>query len=177
MEATREFQDQVARIEKLIQTLESAAYPALRSTARELIQTVMELHGAGLDRILTIVSEAREAGVGLIDKLGHDELVSSLLVLYGLHPEDFETRVQRGLDKARQKLRSSGCGVELVAIAGDNVHVKIVRGGSEDSSRVVREALLEVAPDAADVVIDGGPAPAASNFVPLTSLTADLARP
>lgn len=178
MQVTKEFRDQVARIEKLIQKLESAADPALRSTSRDLIQTVMELHGAGLDRILTIVSEARAAGVGLIEKLGRDELVSSLLVLYGLHPEDFETRVQRGLDKARQKLRSSGCGVELVAITGENVHVKITRGGSEDSSGVVREALLEAAPDAAEVMIDGGRAPAAgSNFVPLASLTADLARP
>ncbi len=33
--------------------------------------------------------------MNIIDRLGRDPLVGSVLILYGLHPEDIETRVQR----------------------------------------------------------------------------------
>ena len=90
MSDTQEFQQRVARIDGLVQQVESAADPALRSAARELIQSLMELHGAGLERIIEIVSNAKETA-GLVQILSQDELVSSLLVLYNLHPEDFES--------------------------------------------------------------------------------------
>ena len=41
----------------------------------------------------------------IIDRLGRDELVASLLVLYGLHPLDFETRVNQAVEKARAFLK------------------------------------------------------------------------
>ena len=47
MSVTQEFQDRMARIEGLVQKLEAGADPASRSTARELIQCLMELHGDG----------------------------------------------------------------------------------------------------------------------------------
>jgi len=131
----------------------------------------MELHGAGLERILEIVASRGDAGVGLIDSLGRDELVSSLLVLYGLHPDDFETRVIRGLDKVRPVLRERGAGVETLAVTESLVHVKITGAGSKELETAVRDALFESAPDAGEVVIDGGKVRAGgSNFVPLSSL-------
>jgi hypothetical protein len=105
MTATQEFQERVARIEGLVKKLENGADPASRSTARELIQSLMELHGAGLERILEIVATSGDAGQGLIDSVARDELVGSLLVLYGLHPDNFEARVLRALDKVRPALR------------------------------------------------------------------------
>src|SRR5579863_1723346 len=152
MHAAPEFQEQVGRIEKLVQKLEASPDPALRGTARELIQSLMELHGAGLERILEIVSNAGgDACTAIVGALGCDELVSSLLVLYGLHPEEFETRVGRGLDKVRPQLRSRGVTLNVIEIAGDQVRLKIDGPASNELQKAVRDALLEVAPDASEV--------------------------
>lgn len=174
---TQEFQDRIARIEGLVQKLENSADPASRSNARELIQSLMELHGAGLERILETVASCGEAGAGLIDSLARDALVSSLLVLYGLHPDDFETRVMRALDKVRPALRERGAGIEALEVTESTVRVKITGAGSKELEKAVREALFESAPDAAEVVIEGGKGrpsesgrAAGSNFVPLSSL-------
>jgi len=171
MSVSQEFQDRVARVEGLVQKLESSADPATRSTARELIQCLMELHGTGLERILEMVAGRGEAGTELIDSMGRDELVGSLLVLYDLHPEDFETRVMRALDKVRPVLRERGAGVETIQVSESLVHVKITGAGSKELETAVREVLFECAPDAAEVVIEGGKGKASGqNFVPLSSL-------
>ncbi len=172
MRDTQEFQQQVGRIDGLVRKLDSSPDPSLRGTAQELVQSLMELHGAGLERILEIVSSnGGDAGAVLVESLAHDALVSSLLVLYGLHPEDFETRVRRGLDKLRPFLRSRGAAVDVIAIAGDQVRLKIEGPRPVELQEAGREALLETAPDAVDIVIEGGVDRApSSSFVPLTSL-------
>jgi hypothetical protein len=131
----------------------------------------MELHGAGLERILEIVANDGHAGSNLIDSMARDELVSSILVLYGLHPDDFETRITRALDKVRPALRERGAGLEALAVSESTVRVKITGAGSQELEKAVREALFESAPDATEVVIEGRKVRAGgSNFVPLSSL-------
>jgi hypothetical protein len=175
MSVTQEFQDRVARIEGLVQKLEASADPASRRCAKELIQCLMELYGAGLERILEIVANDGDAGSGLIDSMARDQLVSSLLVLYGLHPDDFETRVMRALDKMRPVLRERGAGLEALAVSESTVRLKMTGAGSQELEKAVREALFESAPDAAEVIIEGGKGRAGgSNFVPLSSLQASV---
>jgi hypothetical protein len=171
MRETKEFQDRVGRIEGLVEKLESTADPALRRVARELIEALMDLHGAGLEQILEIVSQSGEGGSALVQLLSHDQLIGSLLVLHGLHPEDFETRVRRGLDKVRPMLRAQGARVDILAIGDGTVSVKVIDDGRSNLEPTVREALLEAAPDASHVSIEGGkPAGNTSGFVPLSSL-------
>jgi hypothetical protein len=172
MRDTQEFQEQVGRIDGLVRKLEQSPDPSSQGTARDLVQSLMELHGAGLERILELVSSTNgDAGAAMVQSLAHDELVSSLLVLYGLHPENFETRVRRGLDKVRPFLRSRGASLDVLAIEGDQIHLKLNGPASTELQEAVREALLETAPDAADVSIEGGvDKTRGSSFVPLTSL-------
>jgi hypothetical protein len=168
MPVSQEFQERIGRIEGLVQKLETTGDPALRRIAKELMESLMELHGACLDRVLEIVVEAKPE---LVESLGNDSLVGGLLVLYGLHPEDFETRVRRGLDKARPLLRSHGARVDPVTISDHTVRMTMTGAGSQSLEASIREAVLEAAPDAAEVVIEGGkPAGQASSFVPLSSL-------
>jgi len=172
------FQERIGRTERLIASIESSADPALRRSVKELLESVMELNRAGFERILQKLSNPEETGVGLIESLAHDELISSLLVLYDLHPEDFETRVRRGLEQARRVLRSHGAHFEEVAINEGSVRVTIAGGDARGLENAVRNALLATAPDASDVVIEertAEKAERASGFVPLSSLTA--ARP
>jgi hypothetical protein len=177
MAAGGEIQQRIGRIEELVQKIESTADPALRATAKELVQSVMDLHGAGIERILEILSNSGAAGASILQTLAGDELVSSLLVLYDLHPEDFETRVNRGIEKARRLLKRRSADLHVVAIGESTVHLQVEINGhscgstAHELEAIVREALFETAPDAVEVQIDGAPEQTASGFVPLASLS------
>ena len=46
--STQEFQKRLGRVEDLIAALDATPDPALREQVHELIQTLLDLHGAGL---------------------------------------------------------------------------------------------------------------------------------
>jgi len=173
---TTAFREQVGRIEELVHSIESTADPAMRAAAKELVQSVMDLHSAAIERILKVVMKTGELGTGIVRSLGADELVGSLLVLYDLHPEDFATRVGRGVQKAQQALTRRGASIHVTAIGDDTVRLKIDTNGHSCGSTtaelqsIVRGALFETAPDAAEVIIEPAQSEAASGFVPLDSL-------
>ncbi len=172
MSETNEFQQRIARVESLVRELESLADPNLQQTARELVQSLMEMHGAGLKRVVEISSTAGEPGIPSMRALANDPLVSSLLVLYGLHPDDLETRVKRGLDTIAPFIRSRGAHLEGITVIGGSVRIRIIGAGIETFESAVRHALIETAADANEVIIEGGPVDRASGFVPLASLLA-----
>ena len=96
----------IEHLETLIQNLERLPDPAARDQARELVQTLLDFHGAALARILGRVADMGDPGRALITALADDDIVSSLLLLYGLHPLDLETRVEQALERVRPYLRS-----------------------------------------------------------------------
>ena len=61
-----EFRVQTERVEKLAAKLETAGDPEIRAAALDLVQSVIELHGAALDRMIGIPlsNVAGEGGVG-----------------------------------------------------------------------------------------------------------------
>ena len=99
----QDFRKRWQRVESLVATLERIAEPDVRSTARELVQTLLELHQAGLTRLLDLAGK-QEAAPALLDAWTRDDLVRSLLVLYGLHPVDVEQRVREALERLRPRL-------------------------------------------------------------------------
>ena len=109
----KDFQQQVQRIGERVHELESIADPAVRSSAKELVQLLMEMHGTALERMLEIIFQSSDGGTRVIDELGQDPLVSSLLVLYGLHPEELQTRVERKLAEVRSRLYKMGAEATL----------------------------------------------------------------
>ncbi len=125
MKESQEFREQIGRIDELVRKIEAVADPAVRATAKELVQALMQLHGAAIERVLELVGKAGEAGSAILKALGSDELVSSLLVLYDLHPEDFETRVNRGVAKARELLARHKTTVDLAKICDGVVWVRM----------------------------------------------------
>src|SRR3984957_12092977 len=106
----REFRNDMQRIGGLVQEMESIADPAVRAATKHLVQSLMDLHGAALEKALDIVAEAGDPGINIIDRLGRDSLVGSVLILYGLHPEDLETRGVKAVDKGRPQLRYPAAG-------------------------------------------------------------------
>ena len=143
--------EKMQRIEALIQGIESSADPSTKAGVRELLGALLEYHGAGLGRILELVGE------GDTRELARDPLVASMLLLYDLHPEDFETRVKRAVDALP--------GVLLVSISGGVVRLRATSPSTERAA--VEQALYEAAPEIAAVDIEGLHA---ASFVPLEAL-------
>lgn len=176
----QEFQKQVGRIGDLIRDIEGYPDAEVQSTVRELVQSLLSLHGAGLDRMLYIANRAGGSGQAIIDDLLRDELVSSLLLLHDLHPLDLKTRITGALDKVRPYLSSHGGNVELLEVTPEGVVRLRLEGSCKGcpSSRVtlkyaIEEAIYKAAPDVAAIeaegAVDARPAPP-QGFVPLSQI-------
>ena len=130
-----------------------------------------DLYGGGLERIVVLAStEAPEFAQLLVD----DELVGSLLIAHGLHPDDVESRVVRALESVRPFLAEHDGAVELLEIDLDAaaVHLQLVGGGDGCGSSAstlqlaVEAAIIEAAPEIATIDVDR-PAPRPTS-VPVT---------
>lgn len=152
------------RIESLIQTVQNLPDSSARDAALELVQAVMEMHANGLEKMLDIVANA-EGGSAIIDALGDDPVSSSILLVHDLHPLDLETRVRRALDCP--EFSSRGAEVELLSVRDSAVRVRVTGGTLLRSA--VEQALIEAAPDAAAISLEGS---SSQSFVPLTQLLA-----
>ena len=150
-----------------------------RERAEELVRLVVDLYGAGLERLLEIVHEAGRLDDDLLARLAADDLVASLLAVHGLHPYDVETRVARALDDVRPYLGSHGGDVELLGITEEGV-VRLRMLGSCDgcpSSSVTLTLAVETAIQAAAPEVSGieveQPA-ATGSVIPVTALRSRL---
>jgi len=165
------------RIEALL--IASAAGGAVaRERAEELVRIVADLYGAGIERILDILHETGRLDDAVLGELAGDKMVSSLLLVHGLHPYDIGTRVEKALESVRPYLGSHGGDVELLDISDDGV-VRLRLLGSCDgcpSSSVtlklaVEGAVEEAAPEVTAIEVeDGAEADTPAKAGPLISL-------
>jgi Fe-S cluster biogenesis protein NfuA len=154
------------RIEQLLDELRAAAEPAVLGKAEDLLRMVTELYAAGLGRVVEIAREAP----GVVDALVADELVASLLLVHGLHPDSLDARVEGALQSVRPFLAQHGGDVELLEIDANAGAVLLRLLGSCDgcpSSAVtlqhaVERAIFEAAPEIVTIDIDEPPQPVPS---------------
>jgi Fe-S cluster biogenesis protein NfuA len=155
------FSQRIERIEALVQAIERSADAATRADAQELMQAVLDLHGAGLARILEQLAEAGEAGSIVVDALVRDDLVGSLLLLHGLHPLDLATRAERALDTVRPYLRSHGGEVALLGVTDGVVRLRLqgschgCPSSAETMKTSIEQAIANAAPDAVAIEVEG----------------------
>jgi Fe-S cluster biogenesis protein NfuA/nitrite reductase/ring-hydroxylating ferredoxin subunit len=155
-----EARDTVARVETLLEELETLADPTAREKAMEVVQAVLELYGEGLERMVEEVAE-RDRDGDIAVALADDELVSHLLLLHDLHPVPLEARVGSALESVRPYMESHGGNVELVSI--DDGVVRLRLEGSCDGcpssastmKLAIEEAIHKIAPDVVDIEADG----------------------
>ncbi|HVF92048.1 MAG TPA: NifU family protein [Blastocatellia bacterium] len=171
-----EFQQRIQKIEGLVRKIESMADEKARASALELFQSIMDLHGAGLERMMSAAFDAGDAGRRIIETFAEDELVSSLLLLYGLHPLDLQARVEAAIDKMRPMLRSHGGSLELVSIVDGVVRLRLdgsCKGcglTAQALKQSVEEAVYDAAPDMSALYVAGAVEhPSASGLVQLKS--------
>jgi Fe-S cluster biogenesis protein NfuA len=139
-----------------------------------LIQLLLDLHAVGLERVLEIVANNGDSGQRIIDDLGRDPLVSSLLVLYNLHPLDLESRVAQAVERVQAKVRKGGGELELLGNTNGVVrlHLQVTGHACGSTGKTLRtmveDALYEAAPDVSHLLIEGLEEQyGSSGFVPL----------
>ncbi|HLX83835.1 MAG TPA: NifU family protein [Terriglobales bacterium] len=177
MQNEKEFQSKVQRIGELVHGLDKIEDPESRAGAKALVQLLLDLHSEALERVMQVVAKNDESGQRTIDDLGRDSLVSSLLVLYGLHPLDVETRVAQAVEKVQPRARKGGGELELLVNQDGVVRLRIEVTGhgcgstGQTLKAMVEDALYEAAPDMNSLLIEGIDEPAGSSgFVPLGKL-------
>ena len=104
----------VAEVERRLEQIEQLRDPVAREPATAVVGALLDLYGAGLERIVEAVA-ARDDGE-LAAVLAADELVAHLLLLHGLHPVPLEARVGEALEEVRPYLDSHGGDVELLDV-------------------------------------------------------------
>ena len=161
-----QLRERIRKIDSLLQEIERFKDPQAKGKTREIVQSLMDLHGAVLHRMMDRIAESNASGKALIDSLANDELIEGLLLLYGLHPLDLEARVRQALDKVRPYLHSHGGNVELLGIEDGVVRLRLQGSchGCPSSAmtlkQTIEEAICEKAPDAVSIQVVGeDPAP------------------
>ncbi len=157
----------IGRVEGLLEELESLAEPPVRDATLEIVQAVLELYGAGLERIVERIGPLQATA------LAGDELVEHLLLLHGLHPVGVEERVREALDGVRPYLGSHGGDVELVGVS-DGVALVRMQGSCEGCPAssmtlklAIEDAVLKAAPDVERVEAQDDGAASAGGSPPL----------
>lgn len=166
------------RIESLIREIDESSDPATQSRLQEIVQALLDYHGAAVARLIETVRQTK--GPDVLQKLADDDLVSSLLLLYDLHPVNLQTRLEGALDRVRPYLRSHGGEVQLLS-ADDGVVRLRMQGSCHGcpSSAVtmqttIEQAIYAAAPDIVRLEVEGIADQAAStpqSFVSLAALS------
>jgi Fe-S cluster biogenesis protein NfuA len=161
---SREALDQsIERLQQLLAGLDGVTDAATRNCLRELVQVVLDLHRRGLSDLLDIVSETGDQPADtLLPRFLINPVVRGLLLLHDLHPENLQTRVQEAVERLRPHLGMHGLRVELDSLDQDRVrlHVTVAPHGGRrpdaaTARREIETTVLDFAPDAASIEIDG----------------------
>jgi hypothetical protein len=172
----KEFQEKIAKLGSLVGNLERESDSNSTPAARELVQLLMEVHGAGIERIMELVFESGAHGEEIIGRFGQDPIIRSLLLLYSLHPDNLETRILTAVDNVRARLCKSDAEVEVLSIHDGVVQLQLRTSGHACSSTtknlqaIVEESIYELAPDLASLLILAPTEEPASGFIPLERL-------
>jgi Fe-S cluster biogenesis protein NfuA/nitrite reductase/ring-hydroxylating ferredoxin subunit len=145
----------IARVQELTGRLEDLDDPACRELAEELTSAVVQMYGAGLERIVEL------ADAGTRDEMAKDSLVAGLLMIHDLYPVPIEERVMQALDTVRPYMESHGGNVEFLGIEDGVAKLRLegscrsCRASSSTLELAVRQALEEAAPDLLGMDVEG----------------------
>jgi Fe-S cluster biogenesis protein NfuA len=159
---SRDLQKSIGRIEELIQAVDALPDETARTQSSELVQAVLQLQGAALERVMELIYDSGPEGQAIIDRLGADEMVSGLLLIHGLHPLDLQSRVRSALEKVGPRLAQHGGSVELLGVTQDGaVKLRLAGNCHGCPSSIltlkfsIEEAIYAAAPDVTSLEVEG----------------------
>jgi Fe-S cluster biogenesis protein NfuA len=156
-----ELRADIGQLEVLIRVIEANADEKTLTAARELVQTLLQMHGAGFARLLKKLDAAGEAGRALTRAVSEDNLLSSLLLLHGLHPMPLAERVAEAVALVRPQLALLGGTCELTELQNGVVRLELSCPAAGPAAaamqRLIEDAVYERAPDVARIEFTGLP--------------------
>ena len=163
-----EFQLHARKVGELVERVSALPDQEARIMALELVQSIMDLHGATISRIVEQLEAAGEPGRSWLAKLASDPMICGLLVLYGIHPVPLEQRVEQAVQKLVPQLRKSGMRVRVLGITDGTLRLDLEKEARERHSpekikATIEQAILEAAPEVVEIIIGG----LTSSFVPI----------
>jgi len=151
----------VERVQELQAQLDATGESVPRALTEELMSAVVQMYGAGLERIVDSLLAAGSDGERIAASLAQDPLVATLLLIHDLHPVPLEQRVQQALDSVRPYMESHGGNVELLSLENGVARIDL-RGSCSDCSAssvtlelAIKQALEEAAPDLEGLEVQG----------------------
>jgi Fe-S cluster biogenesis protein NfuA/nitrite reductase/ring-hydroxylating ferredoxin subunit len=151
----------LARVQELQSAVESAGESPPPELLEALLSSVVQMYGAGLERILAALAADGEDGRRIAAGLTEDPLVATLLLVHDLHPVPLADRVQAALDSVRPYMESHGGNVELLSLEHGVARIHL-RGSCSSCSAssvtlelAIKQALEEAAPDLAGLEVEG----------------------
>lgn len=151
----------VERVQELLGSLDEIADPVAQARVQELIGTVLELYGAGLERILGVIADAGEGAIHIRKALLDDGIVASLLLIHGLYPVPLEERIADAVESVRPFLASHGGGVEILSVEDGVARLRLqgscngCPASASTLEHALKEAIDEAAPDLLSLEVEG----------------------
>lgn len=167
-----ELPERSAAIEEQVRQLQAIADPVARATAEDLVQSVMELHRAALERMTGILQTSAPE---MLERCAHDTLVGSVLLLHDLHPETIEQRVARAVEQLAPSLARQRAELEIVRADEEEVRIRV---HARDEHHVaipdtfylkIEQLLAEAAPDVSEIAVERS-TQASADFVSIDAL-------
>ena len=151
----------VERVQDLLGSLDEIADPVAQARVQELVGTVLELYGAGLERILGVIADAGEGAIHIRNALLDDGIVASLLLIHGLYPVPLEERIAEAVESVRPFLASHGGGVEILSVEDGIARLRLqgscngCPASASTLEHALKEAIDEAAPDLLALEVEG----------------------
>jgi len=151
----------VERVQDLLGSLDEIADPVAQARVQELVGTVLELYGAGLERILGVIADAGEGAIHIRNALLDDGIVASLLLIHGLYPVPLEERIAEAVESVRPFLASHGGGVEILSVEDGVARLRLqgscngCPASASTLEHALKEAIDEAAPDLLSLEVEG----------------------
>jgi Fe-S cluster biogenesis protein NfuA len=151
----------VERVQDLLGSLDEIADPVAQARVQELVGAVLELYGAGLERILGVIADAGEGAIHIRNALLDDGIVASLLLIHGLYPVPLEERIAEAVESVRPFLASHGGGVEILSVEDGVARLKLqgscngCPASASTLEHALKEAIDEAAPDLLALEVEG----------------------
>jgi Fe-S cluster biogenesis protein NfuA len=151
----------VERVQDLLGSLDEIADPVAQARVQELVGTVLELYGAGLERILGVIADAGVGALQIRNELLDDGIVASLLLIHGLYPVPLEERIAEAVESVRPFLASHGGGVEILSVEDGVARLRLqgscngCPASASTLEHALKEAIDEAAPDLLALEVEG----------------------
>jgi len=133
------------RIGQLLDDVHAAVGARTWASIEELVRLLTDLYGAGLARTIELLGGGDPS---VLRQLAADDLVASLLLLHGLHPDGLGFRVRHAVDTVAAAIRSRGGDVSVEQIDEERREARVIVSVGGHGSEAVREQVAALLADA-----------------------------